>query len=84
MVTSQQFVVGWFEYAAAGTFLLLATKLIVSRLSQPIDRQNLILMGLGASVCLPLVIGFASLPSWHLGLVAADGDPVAVAPMAGA
>jgi len=79
MINAQSFVLASVEYAAAGAVLLLATKLIVSRLWQPIDRQNLILIGLVTSACLPLVVGFtanfSAWPRWHLGFVKSPQEP---------
>lgn len=71
MLNSQQVVVKWIEYAAAGAMLLLAAKLAVNRLRQPADRINLILMALVAAAIVPLLIAFAPLPVWRLGIVAA-------------
>ena len=68
MVSSQQLVIGWIEYAVSGAILLTATKMIVDRLSQPVDRMNLIAMSLIASAFVPFLLSFMSVPSLRLGL----------------
>lgn len=76
MISSQQFVIGWIEYAAAGAILLAATKMIVDRMRQPVDRVNLIAMSLVVSAFVPLVLSFMSAPSLRLGLVSTDGEQI--------
>lgn len=77
MVSSQQFVIGWIECAVAGTILFASAKLVVDRLRQPVDRVNLIVMSMMASAVVPLLLSFASLPGWRLGLFANDAEQVA-------
>lgn len=72
MISAQAFVLKWIEFAAAGTILLLAAKVAMSRLRQPADRINLILMTFFAAAIIPLVLVLAPLPVWHLGIVTAD------------
>jgi hypothetical protein len=70
MFSSQQFVIKWVEYAAAGAILLLIAKLAVSRLRQPADRINLILTSFVVAAVIPLLVFLPNAPVWHLGLVA--------------
>jgi hypothetical protein len=69
MISSQQIVVKWLEYAATGAILLLAARLAVGRLRQPADRINLILISFVAAAVIPLVVGFTRIPAWHLGVI---------------
>lgn len=77
MISSQQFVVGWIEYAVAGLILLVASKLIVERLRQPVDRMNLITMCLAMSVFVPPMSGLMALPRLRLSLISNDVDRTA-------
>ncbi|QEG39287.1 M56 family metallopeptidase [Roseimaritima ulvae] len=72
MMSPQAFVIGWLEYAAAATILLTATKVVVARLREPIDRANLIVMSLLAAAFVPLLLNIELLPSWHIGLLPAN------------
>jgi hypothetical protein len=71
MVGSQQLVVTWIEYAAAGAILLLAARFAVSRLRQPADRIHVILTALMAAAVVPLLAHVGRFPAWRLGVVAA-------------
>lgn len=77
MISSQPLVIGWIEFAVAGTILFAATKLIVDRLRQPADRVNFIAMSLVASAFVPLLLSFMSIPNLHLGLFSNGGEQVA-------
>ncbi|HVA49696.1 MAG TPA: M56 family metallopeptidase [Pirellulales bacterium] len=75
MVSSQQIVVKWIEYAATGAVLLLAARLAVGRLRQPTDRIKLILMSFVVAAVIPVLVSLSRVPAWHLGImVAADAE----------
>lgn len=86
MISSQQFVIAWFEYAIGATILLAATKFIVGRLRQPVDRVNLIALSLAASTFVPLLLLWTNGPSLRLGVITntaqkqASADAVAYTP----
>ncbi|TWU45654.1 BlaR1 peptidase M56 [Novipirellula aureliae] len=82
MISSQPLVIGWIECATAGTILLIATKTILGRLGQPVDRVNFIVMSLVVSTFVPLLVCFASLPGWHLGLFSTDQELLAATKVA--
>jgi hypothetical protein len=75
----QDWVLRWFEFAVASTLLLGLISWGVARLRQPIDRANLIVLGLLASALLPITLSCMPGPRWHLGLFAAN-EPVASEP----
>jgi beta-lactamase regulating signal transducer with metallopeptidase domain len=68
--SSQQIVVKWIEFAAAGAVLLAVARLAVHRLRQPADRVTLIRMTFLTAALVPLLLGIANRPAWHLGIVA--------------
>jgi beta-lactamase regulating signal transducer with metallopeptidase domain len=72
MISPQQIVVTWIEYAAAGAILLVAAKIAVSRLRQPVDRTNLIVMTFVATAVVPLLPTLMPVPIWHLRLVTTE------------
>ncbi len=76
MTMSQQLIVYWTEFAFAGTMILGVTKIVVHRLQQPIDRVNLILMSVFASVFVPLLLGWFSTPSLKIDLFSIGGNPL--------
>ena len=53
-MNAQEWVLRWFEFAVASTLLLGAIAWGVARLRQPIDRANLIVLGLLATALLPV------------------------------
>ncbi len=69
-MNAYEWVLRWFEFAVASTLLLGAIAWGVARLRQPIDRANLIVLGLLASALLPITLSFMPGPRWHLGLFA--------------
>jgi hypothetical protein len=74
MTTSQQLVIYWMEFALAGAIVLGATKVVVHRLRQPIDRVNLIFMSVVACVLVPLLFSSLSTPGFQLGIFSIDGN----------
>lgn len=72
MISSQQLVVGWIEYAIAGTVLLAITSLVVRRLSQPVDRVNLIAISFVLTALVPLLLCFVDTPGLRLGILSSD------------
>jgi beta-lactamase regulating signal transducer with metallopeptidase domain len=70
-MNAQEWVLRWFEFAVASTLLLSVIAWGVARLRQPIDRANLIVLGLLASALLPITLSFMPGPRWHVGLFAA-------------
>lgn len=69
-MNAHEWVLRWFEFAVASTLLLGAIGCGVARLRQPIDRVNLIVLGLLASALLPMTLSFMPGPRWHLGVFA--------------
>lgn len=78
-MSTHEWVLRWFEFAVASTLLLGAIGWGVARLRQPIDRANLIVLGLLAIALLPITLSFMPGPRWHLGVFAAV-EPAAVEP----
>lgn len=74
MDASQQLVVHWMEFAFVGAVVLGVTTLVVDRIRQPIDRVNLIVMSILASVLVPLVLFSLNTPSLRLGLISIEGS----------
>jgi beta-lactamase regulating signal transducer with metallopeptidase domain len=70
-MNAQEWVLRWFEFAVASTALLGAIAWGVARLRQPIDRVNLIVLGLLATALLPMSLSLMPGPRWHVGLFAA-------------
>lgn len=68
----QQFVVFWVEFACVAASVLAVTTVIVTRLPQPIDRVNLIVISILASVLVPLVLHSLNTPSLRLGLLSIE------------
>ncbi len=69
MFSPQQLVIRWIEFSAAGALLLVAAKVAIGRLRQPADRINVILMTFTMTALVPLLMLFAPVPHWQLGLV---------------
>ncbi len=69
MVSSQQFVIAWIEFALVGALLLATTYLIVERLRQPVDRISLIGMCFLTALFVPLLLSVTHAPAWRLGLL---------------
>ncbi len=68
MVSSQQIVIGWIEFAIASTILLALTKFFIDRLPQPVDRVNAITLSFIASTLVPLILALSNAPGLQLGL----------------
>lgn len=75
MFSSQQFVVTWIECAVAAFLLLSATKWILPRLRQPVDRINLITLSLIVSAFAPALLTLTGIPGIQLGLIPKDTKP---------
>lgn len=68
MISAEQIVFRWFEYAVAGTILLMAATVAVERIRQPADRISLILISFLATAIVPPLVRLTPAPAWHLGL----------------
>jgi|GEM_PF-2404055 len=72
MISPQQLFIRWIEFSAVGVLMLVAAKIAISRLRQPADRINLIVMTFVITAAVPLLMAFIPMPHWQLGLVATE------------
>ncbi len=69
MFSPQQVLIRWIEFSVAGALLLVVAKIAVSRLRQPADRINFILMTFVMTAIVPLLMTITPVPHVQLGLV---------------
>jgi len=82
MFSPQQVLIRWIEFSLAGALLLLAAKIAISRLRQPADRINFILMTFVMTAVVPLLMLFVPVCHWQLGLVATESSAAIERPAA--
>src|SRR5262249_53118049 len=65
---SQLLVIRWLECAVAGAIVLGVTMFVVSRLKQPRDRINSILMAFFAAIVISPLAAIVHFSTWHAGV----------------